>query len=244
MSLRKVKRVIDTAHKSTNTLAILACAMEGSVFYVEEAKIIFTHLFAILDDPVAAVAMLLPHMAGKYDANILIKCCLGYDMKKIRRLSQKLGPIYSTITGSCCGHYAIDFSDPLSRKCWQHLLAKSLDARMRRRFDGFGELSQHGDGIYCFRNIHIVKPFVVIQPSAAAAQAAAAKQWDLPTGMDAEREALLAPLMDVSTVPKFGKIEFDFVNSVQPDFHGVTNENLHTLSDDSFIRVSLIRVSL
>jgi hypothetical protein len=241
MSQRKVKRVIEAAHQSTSSLQMLTCALEGSVFYVEEAKMIFTHLFAILDDPVAAVAMLLPHMAGPYDANLLIKCCLGYDMKKIRRLQQKIGPIFNTITGRLGGFYMIDFADPLSRQCWKSLLSRSLEIRAHRRFDSFGELSQHGDGIYCFRNIHIVKPFVLTPPvpaASAAAAGASGKQWEVPIGLDAEREALLAPLMDVSTIPKFGKIEFDFVNSSPVDIAHAAS-HVHTLSDDSFIRVRM-----
>jgi hypothetical protein len=240
MSMRTVKRVIASAHNSTNSLQMLTCALDGAVFYMEEAKTLFSDLYSILDDPVAAVAMLLPHMATTYDANLLIKCCLRYDMKKVRRLRQKLGPIYNTLTGNLGGFYCLDFTDPLSRQCWKTLLCRSLEVRKRRRFDNFGELSQHGDGIYCFRNIHVVKPFTAPVPGGGAAGSAAAatsgKQWDAPVGQDAEREALLAPLMEVSTIPRIGKIEFDFVSSAVPHVPRAGN-HFHTLSDDSFIRV-------
>lgn len=243
MSMRKVKRVIRAAHHSTSSLQMLTCALDGSVFYVEEAKLLFAEFYGILDDPVAAVALLLPRMAGSYDANMLIKCCLGYDMKKIRRLQQKLGPIYNTLTGSFSGYYTIDFADPLSRQCWKSLLYRSLEVRKRRRFDNFGELSQNGDGIYCFRNIHVVKPFTFAAGAAAVAagsmapSSASAKPqlWDTPS-QDSEREALLAPLMEVTTIPKTGKIEFDFVNSGLSSIPKAGTP-FHTLSDDSFIRV-------
>lgn len=236
MTTRKCKRVIDAALRATNSLQIMTCALVGAVFYVEEARLFFTHLFAIMDDPVAAVAMLLPHLASSYDANLLIKCCLGYDMKKIRRLQQKLGPLYSPVTGIYNGYYSIDFSDPLSRQCWKMLLAKSLEVKNRRKYDNFGEISQNGDGIYCFRNIHIAK--ALPPPPSAALPVGSGKAWDVgPTAL-AERDAILAPLMEISTIPKSGKIEFDFANATPPDLTSF-NSSIHTLSDDSFIRVRI-----
>lgn len=233
MSHRKCLRVIDAAHRATNSLQILMCALVGAVFYIEEAKLFYTQLFAIVDDAVAAVALVLPHMASSYDANLLIKCCLGYDMKKIRRLQQKLGPLYNPVTGVYNGYYTVDFSDPLSRQCWKMLLAKSLEVKQRRKYDNRGELTQNGDGIYCFRNIHIVKALPVITP---VAPSGSQKLWDVGPTAVAERDAILTPLMDVSTIPKSGKIEFDFASSTAPDLSSF-NSSAHTLSDDSFIRV-------
>ena len=238
---RKCARIIESAHKTANSQAMLTCALEGAHFYLEEARELFAHLFALLDDPVAAVAMLLPHMASVYDANALIRVCLGYDTKKTRRLQQRLGPIFNTITGQFSGFYMIDFSNPLSRICWKHLLAKSLLVKQQRKVDNFGELSQNGDGIYCFRNIHIAKAFPLPTATAALVAAVAAapvKGWETAPTADAEREALLAVLLDVSTIPKSGKIEFDFVSSTlhDPDHADAV---VHTLTDETFVRVSL-----
>ena len=236
---RKCRRLIDSAHKTANSQAMLTCALVGSHFYVEEARELFAHLFALLDDPVAAVAMLLPHMASIYDANALIRVCLGYDTKKTRRLQQRLGPIFNTITGQFNGFYMIDFSNPLSRTCWKHLLAKSMLVKQQRKIDNFGELSQNGDGLYCFRNLYIAKPYPLSATAAAAVAASAAPQkgWEVSLTAEAEREAMLAPLLDVSSIPKSGKIEFDFVTSTvhNPD---QADAIVHTLSDETFVRVS------
>ena len=234
MSARKCKRIIEAAHKTANSQAMLTCALDGTDFYVEEARELFSHLFALLDDPVAAVAMLLPHMASTYDANTLVKVCLGFDTKMLRRVQQKLGPIYNTITGAFNGFYMIDFSNPLSRKCWKHLLAKSLLVKQQRKLDNFGELSQNGDGLCCVRNLHIAKAYPL---PVVPIPAGAAKGWETAPSAESEREALLAPLLDVSAIPKSGKIEFDFVTSMvhNPDHADAV---VHTLPDETFVRVS------
>lgn len=249
LSLARVKRLINIAHKSNHSLQMLTSAVEQSIFYIEEAKHVFNYLYTILDDPVSVIAIILPYMASIYDANLLIKCCLGYDMKKIRRLKQKLGPIYNTITGLYNSFYSLDFSNTNSRKCWKFLLNISLSIKLKRKFDSFGELSQNGDGIYCFRNIHIIKPFplptatnntssTTVRPTTSNTTATTTTgNSNSSVVTDAERECILASLMDYCTVPRQGKLEFDFIHSAVPDFSS-SRFTVRTLSDDSFIRVS------
>jgi hypothetical protein len=227
LTSRQCHRIVEAAHQSTNTLQMLTKTLEGRVLCVEEAKMLFSPLFALLDDAVATVGLLLPKMVSSFDANLLIKCCIGYDMNKIRRLKQRIGPIFNTITGMYSGFYAIDFSNSLSRQCWKHLLERSIAVTRQRKADELGEITQNGDGIHGFRNIVIVKP-PVKPPNAVAT----GKMWDVALSPEAERAATLAPFFEVSTIPNTGKLEFDFVNCVSLD-HSTT----HKMSDATFVRV-------
>ena len=75
---RKCRRLIDSAHKTANSQAMLTCALVGSHFYVEEARELFAHLFALLDDPVAAVAMLGAEMCCRFSPVLgnMTKLCI------------------------------------------------------------------------------------------------------------------------------------------------------------------------
>ena len=234
LTLRQCLRVIETANHTTDSLQLMtASLLEGSVMHLEEAKLLYNNLFPLLDDSVTTVALLFPHMASGFDASMLVKCCLGYDMKKVRRLKQKLGPMYNIVIGMYNGFYCIDFGIPLARKCWIKLLGLSQSVARQRKQDSLGELSQYGDGVYCFRNIHFSKlPTRTAEMLATAA--ANAKVWENYNSLESEREAALASLFNITTLPKSGRIEFDFVSSTVPDIN-----SCKAMTDTTFLWVNI-----
>lgn len=184
-----VRRVIEAAENSSNSMTIITNALESCGLYLEEALTFFNHMYDKTDDAVAAVAKLLPRMVSPDDGKQLVKNCLGYDMQKLRRLKQKIGSLYNPLVAIFSGYYCIDFSNSLDRRCWKMLLTRSADIALARSRAGLGELSQHGDGVYCFRNVY--------------------ERSRIPGGREA--------LFNLNATPKSGKIEFDFIESVTVD---------------------------
>ncbi|RYH10037.1 hypothetical protein EON65_39730, partial [archaeon] len=157
---------------SSNPVLLLTYAIESTILYLEEAQRIYNELLAKSDDPTPLLARLILRMANSQDAMSMIRCFVGDDVLKIRRLKQKLGYAYYPLIGKCIvlyvkyllrlillhlnagiysGYYILDLTKDLDRICLKKLIEQGSSNIERRRRYGLHDTSQHGQWT-CFRN--------------------------------------------------------------------------------------------
>ncbi len=166
---------------------------------------LFQKITHLADEPTLELAKMILRMDKSKDAMHMIRCFVGDDILRHRRLKTKLGNAYGPLVGIYSGYYSLDLSNILDRICLKKLIEKSVQCVEKRRALGKWDTSQHGQWS-CFRNEHHHK----YQKRGIAEAAAGADP--APEG-----EGRMITPKYFYPIPQYGKAEFDFVNIERPD---------------------------
>lgn len=180
------KWVREAADKTNNPGLFIQYAMELSKLYLDEAQTFFKCLQVYVDINAVILSKIIPRMATTMDANSLVKIYFGKNSKQNRNLKKVLGMAYNPLLGMYNGYYYLDLFREYDRICLHKLIEKSVKVNALRQSMKLGDVSQYGNWS-CFRNVR--------------------------------RDGKMTQTLQIdqfSPMPKFGILEFDFVDFSRP----------------------------
>jgi hypothetical protein len=153
MSADKLDSLLETAHASSDSSALLQAAVSTTKLKADEAKKVYRALLKDSGDPVHSLKAILPYTFSAADARALVAYSHPASVSEICKLKQSMGrSLYNVCTGVRNGYYNLKLESESDRLCFEKLLEAGLSAKDLRSRTNQCDNSQVGDW-RGFRNV-------------------------------------------------------------------------------------------